>query len=113
MRLPVVPEDCRPNAHLFHVLLRDQRTRDEMMDHLRAQGIQAVFHYIPLHTSPMGRRLGQADVQLPVTNDVAGRLLRLPMYYSLTRDDQQRVVASIADFLRRAASVRVATAVPR
>jgi len=98
MRLPVSPPRCESNNHLFYVLLEDEQTRNALMDHLREKGILAVFHYIPLHLSPMGRAMGYRPGDLPVTEDLSGRLLRLPFYYELERDDQQEVVDRISEF---------------
>ena len=84
-------------------------TRDALMAHLKAQGILAVFHYIPLHTSPMGLKLGYRPGSLPVTEDVSSRLLRLPLYYDLSESDQTRVVDCVSDFLRRS---KLSRAVP-
>ena len=91
LRLPVIPEDCVSNSHMFYVILPSAEQRDQTMAELKARGIHAVFHYIPLHSSPMGRKLG-CDTNLPVTEDLSRRLLRLPMYYDMTDEDQNRVV---------------------
>ncbi|MEJ7639122.1 MAG: dTDP-4-amino-4,6-dideoxygalactose transaminase, partial [Singulisphaera sp.] len=93
--LPHVPANCRGNTHLFYVLLRDRRTRDDLLAFLRARGIEAVFHYVPLHTSPMGAKLGYAPGDLPVTEDMAGRLLRLPVFQEITEEAQASVVEAI------------------
>ena len=69
-----------------------------MLESLREQGIDAVFHYVPLHKSPMGRRHGRFG-ELPVTEDCAARLIRLPFYYQITLDQQQRVVEQIERIL--------------
>lgn len=92
LRLPEVPDDCRSNYHMYYVLLPDRATRDAMLERLNSQEIHAVFHYVPLHTSPMGRRFGYAEGNLPVTEDLSGRLLRLPFYYEMTEQEQERVV---------------------
>ena len=101
LRLPRIPEDCDSNFHLFYIVLPDAETRDSLMSHLKSRGILAVFHYVPLHMSPMGLKLGYCPGALPVTENMASRLLRLPMYYDLTEDEQTRVVDCIADFLHR------------
>lgn len=84
--LPVVPPECEHNGHMFYILLRDAAERARMIAHLQAAGISAYFHYVPLHSAPywQGR---YADCDLPVTDEMAGRLLRLPMFYDL-RDEQ-------------------------
>ena len=89
--LPHVPADCASNHHLFHILLPTPAQRDGLLRHLRTQGIHAVFHYVPLHTSPMGRQLGGRDGDLPITEDLAARLVRLPMYGGLTSADAMRI----------------------
>jgi dTDP-4-amino-4,6-dideoxygalactose transaminase len=98
LTLPRVPAHVETNHHLFHILLEDEPTRDRLMSHLRAKGILAVFHYVPLHNSPMGRRLGCAAGTLPVTERIAARLLRLPLYGSLAQSDQHEVIETIRSF---------------
>ncbi|HID22630.1 MAG TPA: dTDP-4-amino-4,6-dideoxygalactose transaminase [Planctomycetaceae bacterium] len=92
LRRPCIPPECRSNYHLFYVLLPDERTRNDVMEYLRSQGILAVFHYMPLHTSPMGRRLGYREGQLPVTGQLSSRLLRLPLHFGLKRSAQNHVL---------------------
>ena len=99
LSLPHVPEGCVSNYHLFYILLPDREARDGLLTHLNRQGIHAVFHYVPLHTSPMGRTFGYRDGDLPVTEDLSGRLLRLPLFYEITPEEQQRVVAAIVSYL--------------
>lgn len=101
LRLPRIPGDCLSNYHLFYVLLPDRRIRDDLMAHLQQNGILAVFHYIPLHCSPMGQKLGYREGELPVTEDLSGRLLRLPLFHDLTVDEQALVVGQILRFLGR------------
>ena len=94
IRLPQIPEECRSNFHMFYVLLATAAQRDALLAHLKPQGIHAVFHYVPLHTSPMGRKLGYRDGDLPVTEELAARLVRLPMYYEISPEEQSQVVES-------------------
>ena len=98
IRLPYVPPDCEHAAHLFYILLSNQTVRDQLISFLRSRQIGSAFHYIPLHLSPMGRRFGYQDGDCPVTEDVSGRLLRLPFHNRLTREDQDRVIAAISEF---------------
>jgi dTDP-4-amino-4,6-dideoxygalactose transaminase len=98
VRLPVVPEDGRSNYHMFYLLLPTAEMRDLLMAHLKARGILAVFHYIPLHSAPVGRRFGYGEQELPITDDVSGRLLRLPLFYEITEQQQLEVVTAIRDF---------------
>jgi dTDP-4-amino-4,6-dideoxygalactose transaminase len=99
LRLPRTADGCRGNFHLFYVLLPDPALREGLLAHLHAQGVFAVFHYVPLHSSPMGRKLGCARTPLPVTDAVSGRLIRLPLYHELTEGEQDRVASEIRSFL--------------
>jgi dTDP-4-amino-4,6-dideoxygalactose transaminase len=94
LRLPEIPEDCTSNSHMFYIILPSTEQRDLVLADLKAQGIYSLFHYVPLHSSPMGRKLG-CNTSLPVTDDLSSRLLRLPMYYDMTDDDQNRVVDAL------------------
>lgn len=100
IRLPYIPPECETNAHLFYIILRDEDARDSLMAYLKKQQIHSVFHYIPLHLSNIGRSMGYDDGQLPVTESLSGRLLRLPFYYELTRQEQERIVNHIFDFFK-------------
>jgi dTDP-4-amino-4,6-dideoxygalactose transaminase len=109
LRLPRIPEHCESNYHMFYVLLPDSESRDRLMAQLKANGILAVFHYVPLHLAPMGERFGYRQGDLPVTEELSGRLLRLPFYYDLSHIEQMEVVSQINSFmvgstLRRAAA---------
>jgi dTDP-4-amino-4,6-dideoxygalactose transaminase len=107
LRLPRVPEGCLSNDHIFYILLNDRATRDALMAYLGSAGVSAVFHYVPLHTAPMGRALGYGRGDLPVTEDLSSRLLRLPCYPDLTESDQDYVVAQIRSFLKSRHSILV------
>jgi dTDP-4-amino-4,6-dideoxygalactose transaminase len=98
VRLPVVPPHCEQPYHMFYLLLPSLEQRQALMAHLKAQGILGVFHYLPLHVSEMGRRLGGKDGDCPVTEDVSDRLLRLPFYNDLSESDQARVVEAVTGF---------------
>jgi len=98
VELPRVPDGCDFNAHMFYILVADHETRSALIAHLKSKGILAVFHYVPLHSSPMGQRIGYRDGMLPVTEDLSKRLLRLPLYYDLTPEAIARVVSEIAGF---------------
>jgi dTDP-4-amino-4,6-dideoxygalactose transaminase len=103
LRLPRISEECRSNYHLFYILLPDPQLRDKLMAYMQHSGILAVFHYVPLHSSPMGQKLGYGDGDLPVTEDSSRRLLRLPLFHEMTIDEQARVVGEVRRFLGRAA----------
>ncbi len=83
LRRPIVPKECGHNAHMYYVLLPDLDSRTALIAALAAQNIQSVFHYVPLHSSPAGRRYGRAAGPLPVTEDLSDRLLRLPLWLGL------------------------------
>lgn len=100
MRLPVVPDGCDPAYHMFYVLLPDKTTRDVVLADLRVAGVQATFHYVPLHSSNAGRRFAAAPADCPVSEEISGRLLRLPFYNNLSGGDSDRVVESFLDAVR-------------
>jgi dTDP-4-amino-4,6-dideoxygalactose transaminase len=83
---------------MFYILLESQTVRAALIAHLKALGIMAVFHYIPLNSSPMGRSFHSEVKPLSVTENMSERLLRLPCYYELTDSDILRVVAGIKAF---------------
>ena len=93
--LPPELGDRRENHHLFYLLLPDEAGRDRLQSALRARGILATFHYVPLHSAPQGRALGLAGAPLPVTDRVAARLLRLPLHARLGETDIDRVVDAV------------------
>ena len=101
LRLPQIPSDCRTNYHMFYVLLPDADTRNGLLDYLHERDIKAVFHYVPLHTSPMGRTFGYQEGSLPVTEDLSSRLVRLPFYHGITDDEQHMVIDSVCAYLER------------
>lgn len=100
LQLPIIPAECGSNHHTFYILLPDKSTRDGLMHYLNQNGVSAVFHYIPLHSSPMGETFGYQASDLPVTQSISGRLLRLPLYYELTEDEQDVVVKLCAEYLQ-------------
>jgi dTDP-4-amino-4,6-dideoxygalactose transaminase len=98
--IPSVPQHCTTNYHMFYVLTANVEERTALIAHLRRAGILAVFHYVPLHSSPFARSLGASQIDLPVTDDVSSRLVRLPMYYDLTDREIKEVAATVHDFYR-------------
>lgn len=94
--LPQVPANCEHSAHLFYILLPNRTVRDELIAFLRSKNIQSAFHYLPLHLSPMGQRFDYREGDCPVTEEISGRLLRLPFHNRLRREEQDRVVAAIS-----------------
>jgi dTDP-4-amino-4,6-dideoxygalactose transaminase len=98
IRLPYIPAECDQPYHMFYLLMPNLDRRQGLIAHLRQRGILSVFHYLPLHLSEMGQRLGGRAGDCPVTEDVSDRLVRLPFYYSLSAEDQQRVIEAILEY---------------
>jgi dTDP-4-amino-4,6-dideoxygalactose transaminase len=98
VQLPFVPPHCEQPFHMFYLLLPSAACRQTLIDHLRARGILSVFHYLPLHLSPKGRRFGGRAGDCPITEDVSERLLRLPLYNDLSETDQTLIVDAIRQF---------------
>ena len=98
LRRPIVPKECIHNAHMYYVLLPDLGQRARLIGELREAEIHAVFHYVPLHSAPAGLARGRAGGDLPVTTDLADRLLRLPLWLGL-EEHQPRVIERIAEVL--------------
>lgn len=95
LRRPVVPDDCDPNAHMYYLLLENQQVRDALIRKLRERNIDAVFHYIPLHSSPGGRQFGRTHGELANTDDLATRLVRLPLWAGMTPEHVDRVADGV------------------
>jgi len=101
LKLPYTPEDCASNFHMFYIVLPNEELRNSLMEHLRDRNIKSVFHYVPLHSSPMGQSFGFSEGQLPITEQLSARLLRLPFFYEISTEEQQRVVSEIELFLQK------------
>jgi len=99
LRLPVIPAGCETNYHMFYALLDRRYDRAEVIKQLQRRGIQAVFHFVPLHLSPMGARLGCTAGALPITEDLSRRLIRLPFYCSLSESDIDAVAIALSEIL--------------
>jgi dTDP-4-amino-4,6-dideoxygalactose transaminase len=110
LRRPVVPSDCEHNAHLYYVLLAEDVDRASFIASLASQGVDAVFHYIPLHSSPAGVRYSRASGELPVTDDIARRLVRLPLWAAMESRHVERVVETVSATLLPTAGARRSTA---
>jgi dTDP-4-amino-4,6-dideoxygalactose transaminase len=92
LRRPIVPDDCRHNAHMYYVLFPDKADRERVLEGFRHNHIGAVFHYVPLHSSLAGKRFGRAHGDLAITCSVSETLLRLPLWIGLTASQQETVV---------------------
>jgi dTDP-4-amino-4,6-dideoxygalactose transaminase len=98
VKRPWIPAHCEHPYHMFYIILPSLEMRQSMIEHLNGHGIHSVFHYLPLHLSEMGRKLGGKSADCPVTEYVSDRLLRLPFYNELTQADLTRVVSTIKKF---------------
>ncbi len=100
IELPHIPAECTHNAHMFYLKCANVEERSALIDHLKEHGALAVFHYVPLHSSPAGRRFGRFVGEDAHTTRESDRLLRLPMYYGLDESDLDHVIDIITAFYR-------------
>ena len=98
LTLPVIPDGCVHNAHMYYLKCKDLQERTELISFLKERGVQAVFHYIPLHSAPAGRKFGRMSGEDLYTTVESERLVRLPMYYGLTEDDRETVISAVRAF---------------
>ena len=98
IELPIIPDGCVHNAHMFYVKCRDLEERTKLIQYMQAHDIQLTFHYIPLHSAPAGIKFGRFNGEDRFTVRESDRLVRLPMYYGLTEADRQRVVEQLLSF---------------
>lgn len=99
--LPYIPQECRHNAHMFYIKAKDLEERSALIAFLRAEGISSVFHYVPLHTAPAGKKYGEFVGEDRYTTKESERLVRLPLYYGMKEIDVERVVSAVLSFYRR------------
>lgn len=99
LRRPIVPAGCDHNAHMYYVLLPDADTRNRVVRRLKDEGIGAIFHYIPLHGSPAGMKFGRSHGELAITESVAARVLRLPLWVGITNAQVSQVADTLATVL--------------
>ena len=97
---PTIPEGCAHNAHMFYLKARDLEERTALISYLKEQGVQAVFHYIPLHTAPAGRRYGMFAGEDRYTTRESERLVRLPLYYNLSLEQADYVIDKVNAFYK-------------
>ena len=100
IQLPVIPEECEHNAHMFYIKAKDLEERTRLISYLKENGVMAVFHYIPLHTAPAGEKYGEFRGEDKYTTSESERLVRLPLYYGLTEEDQTMVIKLVNKFYR-------------
>ncbi len=99
LRRPIVPADREHHAHMYYLLLPDLAARTDLIDRLKAVSVHSVFHYVPLHSSPAGRRFGRSVGDLPVTDATSDRLVRLPLWLGV-EPVQDRVIQAVLDAIR-------------
>lgn len=97
---PIITGDCMHNAHMYYIKVKDLEERSALIQYLKENGIQAVFHYVPLHSSEAGRKFGRFHGKDVYTTRESERLMRLPLYYGMERNDAELVVEKIKDFYR-------------
>lgn len=101
LRRPIVPKECQHNAHMYYVLLSSEIDRQSILDEFKRNEIWSVFHYVPLHSSPAGKRYGRVSGELNVTNSQSERLVRLPLWVGLREEQQDKVVQVLSTSARR------------
>jgi len=100
LRRPVSPPECGHNAHMYYILLENLETRARLIDFMKSRDINPVFHYVPLHSAPKGIELCNKRYRLPITDEYADRLLRLPCYYELTPKEVASISRTVFDFFQ-------------
>ncbi len=100
LRRPTIPANCTHNGHMYYVLTKSLEVRTELIEFLKSRGVSSVFHYIPLHSAPAGRKFARAHGTLRHTDEISERLVRLPMWSGLDAAAESRVLESVHDFYR-------------
>jgi len=103
IRRPIIPACCEHNAHTYYILFHDLSTRTKFIDYLRGNNISSVFHYIPLHSSPAGRKFGRTASNMDVTDKISDTLVRLPLFYELDDEKLERIFTVVRSFFTEAA----------
>ncbi|MBL0010845.1 MAG: dTDP-4-amino-4,6-dideoxygalactose transaminase [Nitrosomonas sp.] len=100
LRRPIIPAHCQHNAHMYYVLLSEELQRDKILHRMKADGIGAIFHYIPLHSSPAGRKFGRASGELTNTDFCAEKIIRLPLWIGISKEQQKQIVSTLEDAIK-------------
>lgn len=100
IELPFIPRECKHNAHMFYIKAKDLEERSRLISFLKTKGIMTAFHYVPLHSSTAGKKYGEFYGEDIYTTKESERLLRLPMYYNMDRNDQEEVISRIQEFYK-------------
>ena len=104
--LPAIPAECQSNYHMFYLIIESNLVRDQLLGHLRDGNIKAVFHYVPLHSSPVAQKNGYYQKELPNTDELSARLLRLPLYLDISPAEQSCVVDTLCKFFEALTGTR-------
>lgn len=97
---PIIPDECTHNAHMYYILFKDTGIRPKFIDFLKNVGISTVFHYVPLHSSPAGRKYGRVSNEMSVTDYVSDALVRMPMFYDLNEENLYYIFAKVDEFFK-------------
>ncbi|MBS0424255.1 MAG: dTDP-4-amino-4,6-dideoxygalactose transaminase [Proteobacteria bacterium] len=100
LRRPIIPDGCLHNAHMYYVLLSNEFSRDKVLQKMKDEGIGAIFHYIPLHSAPAGKKFGRVSGEMKNTNSCAERVIRLPLWIGLSQTQQQKVVTTLENAIK-------------
>lgn len=100
LKLPIVPDGCTHNAHMFYIKLKDLEERTKFIEFMKGNDILTVFHYVPLHSAPAGLKFGRFNGADEFTTKESDRLVRLPLYYGLTEGDADKVINGVKDFFK-------------
>lgn len=100
LRRPVIPAECQHNAHMYYILLPEHQDRQAVIEGLKAQQISTVFHYVPLHSSPAGQRLGRVHGDMATTDSLSARLIRLPLWIGISQVQQEQVTEVLTSLLK-------------
>ena len=100
IELPTVPQDCVHNAHMFYIKAKDIEERSALIGHMKEKGVLTVFHYIPLHTAPAGLKFGRFHGEDEYTTKESERLVRLPLYFGLKKEEVSYICDKVREFYR-------------
>jgi len=101
VELPIIPDGCIHNAHMFYIKFKDLDTRQDYIKFMKENDILCVFHYVPLHSAPAGLKFGRFDGIDEYTTKESDRLVRLPMYYNIAPEDRKKVIEKTKEYLNR------------
>lgn len=101
IKRPVIPAHCRHNAHMYYILFKDLQARTRFIDYMKENDILTVFHYIPLHSSPAGKKYCKTAGNMDVTNTISDTLVRLPMFYTLNDEKLNQIFTTVKQYMER------------